>query len=126
MRPAQLAGLEVSDYSTIVETDREVVVERTMIWSTTGRFGSHSERAVNAPSTTWFFAEGATHGAFDTFYLLENPSATRAEVEIVYLLPNGAAPIVADRRGGPVLAQDDPRGRRSPASPRRTCPRASR
>jgi hypothetical protein len=64
-----------------------------MIWSTTGRFGSHSERAVNAPSTTWFFAEGATHGAFDTFYLLENPSATPASVEIVYLLPNGAAPI---------------------------------
>jgi glucose/arabinose dehydrogenase len=90
VRPAQLAGLAVSDFSTIVETNREVVVERTMIWSTTGRFGSHSERAVNAPSTTWFFAEGATHGAFDTFYLLENPSATRAEVEIVYLLTNGA------------------------------------
>jgi glucose/arabinose dehydrogenase len=95
VRPAQLAGLAVSDYSTIVETNREVVVERTMVWSTTGRFGSHSERAVNAPSTTWFFAEGATHGAFDTFYLLENPSATRADVEIVYLLPAGA-PIVTN------------------------------
>jgi glucose/arabinose dehydrogenase len=93
VRPAELSGLEVSDYSTIVETDREVVVERTMIWSVAGRFGSHSERAVNAPSTTWFFAEGATHGAFSTFYLLENPSATEAQVEIVYLLPNGAAPI---------------------------------
>ncbi len=94
VRPAQLSGLPFSDYSTIVETDREVVVERTMIWSTTGRFGSHSERAVNAPSTTWFFAEGATHGAFDTFYLLENPTGTAANVEIVYLLPNGVPPIL--------------------------------
>jgi glucose/arabinose dehydrogenase len=93
VRPAQISGLATADFSTIVETDHEVVVERTMIWSTAGRFGSHSERAVNAPSTTWFFAEGATHGAFDTFYLLENPSATGANVEIVYLLPNGAAPI---------------------------------
>jgi glucose/arabinose dehydrogenase len=93
VRPAQLAGLPFSDYSTIVETDREVVVERTMTWSVTGRFGSHSERAVNAPSTTWFFAEGATHGAFDTFYLLENPTGSDAAVEIVYLLPNGVPPI---------------------------------
>jgi glucose/arabinose dehydrogenase len=93
VRPAQLVGLATSDYSTIIETNREVVVERTMIWSTSGRFGSHSERAVNAPSTTWFFAEGATHGSFDTFYLLENPTATRADVEVVYLLPSGG-PIV--------------------------------
>ena len=89
VRAAQVAGLETADFSTIVETDVEVVVERTMIWSVAGRFGSHSERAVNAPSTTWFFAEGATHGAFDTFYLLENPTATPAQVEIVYLLPSG-------------------------------------
>jgi glucose/arabinose dehydrogenase len=94
VRPAQLAGLPFSDYSTIIETDREVVVERTMIWSGAGRFGSHSERAVSSPSTTWFFAEGATHGAFDTFYLLENPTATDAQVEITYLLPNGVQPIV--------------------------------
>jgi glucose/arabinose dehydrogenase len=94
VRPAQIAGLETADFSTIVDTDQEVVVERTMIWSTADRFGSHSERAVNAPSTSWFFAEGATHGAFDTFYLLENPTANEALAQITYLLPNGATPIV--------------------------------
>ena len=65
-----------------------------MTWSRGSRFGSHSERAVSAPSTTWFLAEGATHGAFDTFYLIENPNDTVANVQITYLLPDGRPPIV--------------------------------
>jgi glucose/arabinose dehydrogenase len=94
VRPAQIAGLAAADFSTVIETDREVVVERTMTWTRGSRFGSHSERAVAAPSTTWFLAEGATHGAFDTFYLIENPNETTAKVEVTYLRPNGLQPIV--------------------------------
>lgn len=94
VRPEQLTGLQAADFSTVVETNQEVVVERTMTWTRTDRFGSHSERAVNAPSTTWYFAEGATHGAFDTFYLLANPSDTAANVEVTYLRPDGAPPLV--------------------------------
>ena len=33
-------------------------------------------RASARPHTTWYLAEGATHGFFDLFYLLQNPSAT--------------------------------------------------
>jgi glucose/arabinose dehydrogenase len=94
IRPARIAGLAAADFSTVVETDREVVVERTMTWSRDSRFGSHSERAIATPSTSWFLAEGATHGAFDTFYLIENPNDAQAKVQVTYLLPDGAAPIV--------------------------------
>jgi glucose/arabinose dehydrogenase len=95
VHPGVLAGLAAADFSTVAETDREVVMERTMTWTRAGRFGSHSERAVSVPSTAWFLAEGATHGAFDTFYLLENPSDTAAQVQITYLLPVGSPLVMA-------------------------------
>jgi hypothetical protein len=57
-----------TDVSTVVESDQPVVVDRTMSWNrqTAGfgsGYGSHSETASVAPSTTWYLAEGATHGA---------------------------------------------------------------
>ena len=57
-------------------------------------YGSHAERAISGPASTWYFAEGATHGAFDLFYLLQNPGATAATATITYLLPAPRAPIV--------------------------------
>ncbi len=48
----------------------------------------------SGPAATWYFAEGATHGAFDLFYLLQNPGATAATATITYLLPAPRAPIV--------------------------------
>ena len=51
-----------------------------MQWGTDVLYGSHAETAVAAPSTTWLFAEGATHGSFDLFYLLQNPGDTPATV----------------------------------------------
>ena len=38
-----------------------------------------------APSTSWFFGEGATGAFFDTFLLLANPSAQNAVVQVEYL-----------------------------------------
>ncbi len=95
VRPDQVSSTPLNDFSTVIETDQEIVAERTMVWTPTERYGSHTETATQAPSTQWFLAEGATHGAFDLFYLLENPTSTDAQVEIRYLLPAGA-PIVID------------------------------
>ena len=62
----------------MIESDQPVVVDRTMTWDGTA-YGAHAETALDAPSTTWYLAEGATHGAFDLFYLLQNPNDTDGE-----------------------------------------------
>ncbi len=91
-----LAGLESANISSVIESDVQVVVDRTMRWDQTSRSGAHAETSSPAPSLTWYLAEGATHGAFDLFYLIQNPSQTlAAQVRIRYLLPAGA-PIEQD------------------------------
>ncbi len=89
-----ISGLQTADFSTVIETDHQIVAERTLVWPPDQRYGSHTEAAVNAPSTTWYLAEGATHGVFSLFYLLENPSDTDANVQVKYLLPAPQPPIV--------------------------------
>jgi hypothetical protein len=93
LNPETIAGLEATSFSTAVESDQSVVVDRTMTWDATG-FGSHAETSIEAASTTWYLAEGATGGTFDLYYLLQNPNATAAQVRITYLRPAGAAPLV--------------------------------
>jgi hypothetical protein len=86
---AGLAG--ASSFSTVVEASLPVVVDRTMTWG--GGYGSHAETSIAAPALTWFLAEGATHGAFSLFYLLQNPGAAPATVDVTYLRPSPAAPV---------------------------------
>ena len=90
----QLTGLESTNVSTVIESDVEIVVDRTMRWDRSSRGGAHAEGSVPVPALRWYLAEGATHGAFDLFYLIQNPSLIApAEVQIRFLLPVGA-PIV--------------------------------
>jgi glucose/arabinose dehydrogenase len=89
-----ISGVSLGDFSTVIETDQEIVAERTMVWTPTQRYGSHTETAVKAPATLWYLAEGATHGAFDLFYLIENATSSIAQVSISYLRPAPLAPIV--------------------------------
>ncbi|MBA2353094.1 MAG: DUF11 domain-containing protein, partial [Acidobacteria bacterium] len=62
-------GLESAEFSTLIEADVQVVADRTMSWDATG-YGSHAERGIlTRTATTWYFAEGATFGNFNLFYL---------------------------------------------------------
>ena len=83
-------------FSTTIESDRPLAIERTVTWG--GPFGqgygSHAETATAAPMTSAHFAEGATHGPFDLFYLLQNPSSVPVTATITYLRPAPQAPIV--------------------------------
>ena len=82
-------SLASASFSTVIEADSPIVADRTMLW-TSAFYGSSAETSVASPSTLWFLAEGATHGGFDLFYLLQNPSATTsASVEIRFLRPSG-------------------------------------
>jgi hypothetical protein len=92
VNPETIVGLEAVSFSTVVESNQPVVVDRTMTWDGTG-FGSHAETSGEQASTQWFLAEGATGGTFDLYYLLQNPSAQPASVTITYLRPAGNAPL---------------------------------
>jgi glucose/arabinose dehydrogenase len=87
----QLATVFSSSFASIVESDREIIVERTMRWDETG-YGAHTEAAVAGPSPTWYFAEGS-QGFFSTFLLLTNPTSAVNHVQVRWLIEN-AAPFV--------------------------------
>ena len=53
-------GMAHASFSTVVDSDHPVVVDRTMTWGNGGAFGSHAETSVDGPATAWYFAEGAT------------------------------------------------------------------
>ena len=85
-----LPGLDAAEFSTLVEADVQVVADRTMTWDSTG-YGSHAERGIlTRTATKWYFAEGATFGSFNLFYLVQNPNAQAAQVTVTYLLSSGA------------------------------------
>jgi hypothetical protein len=84
LTPEDTATFSSAPFATVVESDYELVVDRTMMWGA-GLYGSHAETAVFAPSTTWTLAEGATGWRFSLFYLLQNPSDQPADVAVSYL-----------------------------------------
>ncbi len=83
--PKTVPGLEQAEFSTLVESERLLVVDRTMSWDVGTGYGSHAETAVAAPSPIWYLAEGATVGQFSLFYLLQNPSDHDVDVRVRYL-----------------------------------------
>ncbi len=77
-------------FATTFEAPKVIGVERTMTWAAGGpAYGAHSDVGVTAPRTSWVLAEGATIAGFNTFYLLQNPTTTAAEVKVQYLLATG-------------------------------------
>jgi len=88
VNPETIVGLENAAFATVIESNQQVVVDRTMTWDGTG-FGSHAETSIEQPATTWYLAEGSTAGNFDLFYLLQNPNAAPAQVTITFLRPSG-------------------------------------
>ena len=86
-----VAGLDSTDVSAEITAPQPIAVERAMYRSTGGQIFAlgHAAAAVAAPSTTWFFGEGATGAFFDTYLLLANPSTQPASVQVDYLRDQG-------------------------------------
>jgi uncharacterized repeat protein (TIGR01451 family) len=87
----QFAGAAPVAYGTAIESDLPIAAERTTTWDRSA-YGSHGEAATEAPSRTWYFAEGAT-GGFDLYFLLANPGTQPAVVEARFL-PTTGTPVV--------------------------------
>jgi Tol biopolymer transport system component len=84
-----LLGGAHTAFATVLEANGLLVLDRTMTWP----YGAHAETALTSPALEWYFAEGATHGPFDLFYLLQNPNDTAATVAVTYLRPAPAPPV---------------------------------
>jgi hypothetical protein len=78
--------------STLIQSDTPVAATRQMTWGHPV-YGSTLESGIEAPSLTWYFAEGATN-VFSLFYQIENSNATQATVTLTHLLEGGAAPVI--------------------------------
>jgi lysophospholipase L1-like esterase len=84
-----VTGLPPGAVSAIVESDVDIVVERSMTWPGAARRGGHNSGAVLAPAGEWYLAEGVT-GFFETFVLVTNTNSTSAvDVEVTFLRENG-------------------------------------
>ena len=86
VEPLQTPNLTAAEFNTIIESDEEVIVDRST--SKDGvAYASHGEASAPGPSRTWFMAEGATHSGLNLFYVIHNPAPTAADVSVRYLLP---------------------------------------
>ncbi len=88
------AALVNRSFGMIVTFAQPGAAERAMYFGDNPLFnGGHESAGVNAPSTMWFLAEGATGPFFETFLLLANPGNTDASTTLTYL-PSAGPPVV--------------------------------
>jgi hypothetical protein len=97
-----LLGEAPVTFSALIESDVPISSERTMTWDAATHYGSHAEQGIPEPATRWYLAEGSTT-EYELFYLIFNPEATDAIVDVEYLMPGGASVVrtytaAADRR----------------------------
>lgn len=87
----EVPGLASADFSTVLESDVPLSLDRTMSWDARG-YGAHAESSVAGPASTWYLAEGATHSGFALYYLVQNPNNDAVTVDIEWLLPPSFLP----------------------------------
>jgi serine protease len=76
-----------TDVSAKVTSERDIICERAMYWG--DRIEGTDSIGVQSPSFAWHLAEGTTDYGFQTFLLVQNPSARAAQVNVTYLTPEG-------------------------------------
>ncbi|MDD5447900.1 MAG: L,D-transpeptidase [Actinomycetota bacterium] len=89
IRLGLISELGVTDVSTLVESDVDVVVERSQYFDYFGRQGGADGMGVSKLSNYWYFAEGYTGGGYDTYILAMNPGDEGTNINVNFLLPGG-------------------------------------
>jgi hypothetical protein len=78
--------------STTVTADADIICERAMYWTPVGstvRKVGHDSIGVVNPASTWYLAEGATAGGFETWVLVQNPNPTPVNVDVKFQTDTG-------------------------------------
>jgi hypothetical protein len=92
MAMSQIAAGGAQDFSTTVESTNGVgiVAERPMYFDYQGKWdGGHCQAGATTASKEYYFAEGTTRPAFDSFLCILNPGKTTAKVKITYMKGDG-------------------------------------
>ena len=92
----QIPALQNQSFWTRITFSGDGVAERAMYFGTPVFNAGHESSAVNATSTFWLHAEGATGGFFTTFILLANPNDVPAAVTTTYF-PAAGPPVSVPR-----------------------------
>ncbi len=83
-------SLGTSQYATIVESEAPVAAERITTLGGARPLGGHGSSGAT-PGLEWYFAEGATTGTFQLFYMFANPDESDALLDVEYLLAAGGS-----------------------------------
>jgi len=75
------------DVSARIDADQDVICERSMYWG--GRVEGTDTIGIEAPSYSWYLAEGTTAHGFDTYLLIMNPDDSDAKVKVTYMTDTG-------------------------------------
>ncbi len=84
-------GLEGEEMAFSVYASQPVVAERAIYYDLDSHRGGHVTLGSPSSSKQWYFAEGYTDGAFDTYLLLSNPGFSSASVNVDFLREDGTA-----------------------------------
>lgn len=80
------------DVSIMVESDDAIVCERPMYFTYKDSWdGGHVVLGTGAPANDWYFAEGTSHGGYQTYICVQNPGNEEAGVTLTYMLDQGSA-----------------------------------
>ncbi|WP_287153418.1 SpoIID/LytB domain-containing protein [Candidatus Solincola tengchongensis] len=86
----QEPGLDQGEFTAELESDVPVVAERAVYFGYRDLAGGSVAEGAPDPHTRWYFAEGYTGGAFDSWILLANPNPDAVTARLTFFLPDGS------------------------------------
>ncbi len=89
---------KVKDYNvstTVSSSGGDVICERSMYWTPPGstqKILGHDSIGVRAGDTSWYLAEGATKGGYETWVLVQNPNTVEVTIDLQFQTGSGPIP----------------------------------
>jgi hypothetical protein len=87
-----VTDFDVSTQVTSLTPGGEIICERAMYWTPPGeadRVLGHDSKGATTLGSTWFLAEGATAGGFETWVLVQNPNPNPVNIDIKFQTDTG-------------------------------------
>ena len=92
IRVNDVGDVSNTDLSTMVASDVPVIAERAMYWGAGTPLGEacHDSIGLSSPYASFFLPDGQTSDGRETWTLVQNPNDSEVQVEVSYLMANGA------------------------------------